>query len=90
MNGWSQTLSVILALVTTAVGGTLWFQSKHTSMVMAISSLRHEQSIMNYRLFAGGWSRWQQQAWVDELREVADHPLPTLKKIPPEAPPAPR
>jgi apolipoprotein N-acyltransferase len=69
-NGWNQTLTLLLAIILACVSGSVWIQGQHHDLHTAIVSVKHDQ--------AGSWSRSQQQQFVDDLRGVSDHPVPTL------------
>ena len=80
---WGQTLVVLLAIVTACVSGALWIERTSGDLHRAILAVKttHEldQAAIANRLTLGGWSRIQAQNFTDRLREVADHPIPSLE-----------
>ena len=80
---WGQTAVVILTIIGACVSGALWIEKKTQKLDIAILDVRAthalDQAAVATRLTMAGWSRQQQQAFVDNLREVADHPVPSLE-----------
>ena len=77
-NGWGQTLTLILTFVICAVSSALWIQGQNQIVMNAVLAIETDQKIMRVRLTTGGWSRSQQQEFVDDLRDMSGHPVPSL------------
>ncbi len=86
---WSQTISLILTVVTTAVAGALWVQAKHHSVVdllhhheaevlAQLAELQSEQMLLRERTTADRWTRTDMERWSSALRDEVDHAVPGL------------
>ena len=80
MNGWKQTLSVILSVVSTAIASSIWLQGQFYKVETRLVAGEVERAAMLLRVTEGGFSRVQAQRFIDELRERANHPVPTISR----------
>jgi len=84
LNQWSQTIVVLLTILSVAIGGVRWIEAQNHELRVAILKIQsvHEldKAAIVTRLTLAGWSRQQQQSFTDSLREFADHPIPSLAK----------
>lgn len=74
MNGWTQTITLMITVAFAVASCAFWMTS-----IMSDQRLINA-SIIN-RLGPGGWSRPEQQEFVNTLREMANHPVPNLKSV---------
>lgn len=89
LTDWAQTISLILALTVTLVGGLSWINARHhemmaehhemmTALVAQSQKWELKNLAIDHRLGAGGWSREQMERWRNELADKALHPVPYL------------
>lgn len=86
---WRQTFVLIVTVVSASLGSMAWIQSQHRDilntsaeqsmgLLTLVGALKVEQGFVKIRLEEGGWSRGQQQEWIDLLREQSGHPIPNI------------
>jgi hypothetical protein len=78
LNGWKQTVVVVISVVSTAVASSLWVQSRFYQIQERLTLSEVEREAIRLRITSEGFSRAQAQRFVDELRTKADHPVPPL------------
>ena len=83
LHEWGQTIVVLLTIFGACVSGVLWVERSDSALGKVLLELKSthalDQAAIESRLTLSGWSRQQQQAFVDDLRAVADHPVPSLE-----------
>ena len=91
---WWEFVALLLTIVSSAVVVT-WciageLSDTELSMVKEISSLETQitkvksvhdldMAAIRNRLTSNGWSRPEMQGWIDALRPIAGHPIPSLE-----------
>ncbi len=85
LNGWLQTIVLLISIVGSGVGVALWIAGEISDVKISIVKIQSvhdlDMAAVRNRLTAGGWSRPQQQKWIDALRTVASvsHTVPDLE-----------
>ena len=86
LNGWKQTITVILSVVAMGVTSMVWLENRFDDLEQdqVISKIEREAISLRLREYGfshrdDGFSRMQAQKFVDDLRNVADHPIPPIR-----------
>ena len=82
-SSWTQTISVLLAIVVACLSGFAWIKADHQEVLDIIRKNQHNQDIFNRavttRFTTAGWARKEMSDWRNNLEEVADHPIPPIE-----------
>ena len=79
LNGWKQTITVILSVIGMGVTSMIWLENRLDSLEQDQVIGKIEREAISLRLNEYGFSRTQAQRFVDDLRGVADHPIPPIR-----------
>ena len=79
MNGWKQTIVVIMTMLSAGVSSMFWLENRFDQIERRQAIDLIEMEATRKRITEYGFSLRQAQRFVDDLRREADHPVPPIR-----------